>query len=231
MNETLSVTRQQGLNRFLAKSLLWMMVGLLVSTASAYVLLRMPYVLYTILNNRLLYFGLFIVQLFLAYSLRVDPSRLEQSASYITKFMLYSTLTGFTFAVVSLVYLETSIVQAFISTAALFAMLSIFGYTTKKDLTRMGTFLLTTLLGVIIISIVNFFFYSSLLSFILSTVTLVIFSGLTMYDMQKLKALYLFFENSPTLHTSLSIACALELYLDFINIFLSILRLFGRTKD
>lgn len=225
-----SLEQQKGINRFIAKSMSWMIGGLLISALSAFILLNSPQLL-RLFANRLAYFGLFIVQIFLAVSLRINPAKLENAGSYIFKFVLYSMLTGVTFAMVSLVYSRDAIVKAFISTAALFAILCIYGYTTSRDLTKLGNFLFPILLGVVVVSVLNvFFFQSKGLDFALSILTMIIFIGITMYDMQKIKSIYLYFENSPSTHTSLSIGCALELYLDFINLFLSILRIFGRSN-
>lgn len=233
-NETIySQETQQGINRFIAKSFLWMIVGLLISAGSAYFILHNPYLLRMVYGNSFGPFVLMIGQLFLAYTLRPNPEKMENSVSYIAKFSLYSLFTGFTFAVLSLIYTRTSIVQAFLTTSALFAILAIYGYTTKRDLTKLGNLLMPALLGVIILSVLNSLLFRSVgLSLVMTIVTLVIFVGLTMYDMQKIKAYYLYFESATHMHTSLSISCALELYLDFINLFISILRLFGsRSND
>ncbi|MBF0779711.1 MULTISPECIES: Bax inhibitor-1/YccA family protein [unclassified Granulicatella] len=233
MNNTVySVEQQRGINRFIAKSFSWMIGGLLISALSAYILLNTRELLYMIVSNRLAYFGLIIAQLVLAYGLRIDPAKLENTGSYMFKFILYSMLTGVTFSVVALVYTSQSIIQAFVSTAALFAILCLYGYSTSKDLTKLGHFLFPVLIGVIVVSVLNIlFFRSSGMGLVLSILTMIIFIGLTMYDMQKIKSIYLYFEGVPSVHTSLSIGCALELYLDFINLFLSVLRIFGRTRD
>lgn len=232
-NETFySQETQQGINRFIAKSFLWMIVGLLISAGSAFFILKNPALLRIVYGTSFGPFVLMIGQMILAYTLRPNPEKMENSASYIAKFSLYSVFTGFTFAVLALVYTSTSIVQAFLTTAALFALLAIYGYTTKRDLTKLGNILLPALLGVIVLSILNaVIFRSQTMSLVMTVVTLIIFVGLTMYDMQKIKAYYLYFEHATNLHTSLSISCALELYLDFINLFISILRLFGSRND
>lgn len=224
---------QQGINRFIAKSFLWMIIGLLISAGSAFFILKNPSLLRLVYGNSFGPWVLMLGQLFLAYTLRPNPEKMENSVSYISKFSLYSLFTGFTFAVLSLVYTRTSIVQAFLTTAALFGILTIYGYTTKRDLTKLGSILMPALLGVFVLSLLNaFLFRSSGMEFALQIGIMIIFIGLTMYDMQKIKAYYLYFENATHLHTSLAISCALELYLDFINLFISILRLFGsRSND
>lgn len=224
---------QQGINRFITKSFGWMVIGLLISASSAFFIVNNPFLLRMVYGNSFGPWVLMIGQVFLAYTLRPNPEKMENSTSYIVKFSLYSLFTGFTFAILSLIYTSTSIVQAFVTTAALFGILTIYGYTTKRDLTKLGNILMPALLGVIVLSVLNaLIFRSSGMSFVMTIITLVIFIGLTMYDMQKIKSYYLYFEHATHLHTSLSISCALELYLDFINLFISILRLFGsRSND
>lgn len=227
----LSQESQQGLNRFVARSFMWMIIGLLISAVSALFIIENPAILRFVYGSRFGVMALMIVQMILAYTLRPNPEKMENSVSYIAKFSVYSIFTGFTFAVVAMIYTATSIVQAFLTTAALFAILTIYGYTTKRDLTKIGTMMRPALLAVIVLSVVNMFLRSNPMTFLLTIATLVIFIGLAMYDMQKIKAYYLYFESATHMHTSLSISCALELYLDFINIFLSILRLFGTRRD
>lgn len=230
-NVILTNDEQKALNQFVAKSFMWMIVGLLVSAASAFYLLQTPQLLKIGLTQFGM-LGIVIVQAVLAYQLRIDVEKLTNRTMYMVKFIAYALLTGYTFAIVSLVYASASIVQAFITTAGLFGILALYGYTTKRDLTKIGTMMIPALLGSVVVMLLNaLFFRSEGMSFVLSIVMIVIFVGLTMYDMQKLKSYYLYFSHQPQTHTSLSIACALELYLDFINLFLSILRIFGKRKD
>lgn len=224
--------QQQALNRFTTKTFLWMGLGLLVSAVSAYAILTIPMLSFLVFGNGLSMWVIFIAQLFLAYSLRIDDRKLEGAAQYIVKFVLYAVLTGVTFATVTMIYAQQTIFQAFISTAALFAMLAMYGYTTKRDLSKLGVMLAPALIGIIIISVLNvIFFKSTAVELVLSIASMVVFVGLTMYDMQKIKYMYARYAQYPTMHTSLSIAMALQLYLDFINLFLSILRIFGRGRD
>lgn len=232
MNQIYSIEQTKGLNKFVTRTYLWMLCGLLVSCASAYFLLTTPRFLITIISNRLVYFGIFIAQLFLAYALRIDERKLENAVAYMIKFALYAMLTGVTFALVALVYAKESIVGALISTAGLFGFLSFYGLTTQKDLTKIGNMLYPALLGMIVISLINVFLLkSSAMELILSVVTMVIFVGITAYDAQKMKEFYFYFEHRTNVQTSLSIAFALQLYLDFINLFLSVLRIFGKGRD
>lgn len=232
MENIYSVEQIKGLNKFVTKTYLWMIYGLLMSCASAYILLSTPSLLYPILTNRLFYFGIIIAQLVLAVSLRIDSRKMENAMSYIVKFTLYTVLTGVTFSVIALVYARESIVGAFISTAGLFGFLCLYGFTTKRDLTKLGTILFPALIGIIAISFINLIFlHSSTTELFLAVATMIVFVGITAYDAQKMKAFYFYFESDQNKQTSLSIAFALTLYLDFINLFLSLLRIFGRGRD
>ena len=141
----------------------------------------------------------------------------------------FSAVMGISLAPIFLTYTGDSITRLFLITAATFGGMSIYGYTTKRDLTAMGSFMVMGLWGVIIASIVNIFMQSSGLSFALSILTVIIFTGLTAYDTQKIRSLYLSADTGDTLSRK-AIAGALELYLDFINLFLALLRLFGDRR-
>ena len=143
--------------------------------------------------------------------------------------LLFSAVMGISLAPIFLTYTGDSITRLFLITAATFGGMSIYGYTTKKDLTAMGSFMIMGLWGVVIASIVNIFMKSSGLSFALSILTVVIFTGLTAYDTQKIRSMYLSADTGDTLSRK-AIAGALELYLDFINLFLALLRLFGDRR-
>jgi hypothetical protein len=146
-----------------------------------------------------------------------------------TIFWVYAVLMGLSLSPILLAYTNTSIFKVFLITSATFAGMSLYGYTTKKDLSAMGSFLFMGLWGVIIASIVNFFFASSMMSFILSVLTVVIFTGLTAYDTQKLRRIYYQANNEMDRQRS-AISGALSLYLDFINIFIHLLRLMGERR-
>lgn len=144
-------------------------------------------------------------------------------------FWLYAALMGVSFASLGMVYTHSSIAQVFLITAVTFGALSLYGYTTKRDLTGMGSFMFMGLIGIIIASIVNIFLASSALSFALSILGVLIFTGLTAYDSQKIKEMYFEGDGSQVLGQK-AISGALTLYLDFINLFLSLLRLFGNRN-
>ena len=144
-------------------------------------------------------------------------------------FFAYAGLLGASLSMIFIVYTDTSIAQVFFGTAAGFGALSLWGYTTKKDLSGLGTFLIIGLVGLIVASIVNLFLQSGTMSLVISAIGVLIFAGLTAYDTQKIKSMY--FQVAGTSFAGKSVVMgALTLYLDFINMFLFLLRLFGDRR-
>jgi FtsH-binding integral membrane protein len=141
-------------------------------------------------------------------------------------FLLYSFITGITFGAIFIVYEITSIIYTFLITAIVFGLCALIGKTTKMDLTKIGNYLIIGLIGVILCSIVNIFLKSSGFELVLSIITIIIFLGLTAYDIQKIQRL-----EGIIPEENLPIYGALELYLDFINIFIELLRFFGKAND
>jgi FtsH-binding integral membrane protein len=144
-------------------------------------------------------------------------------------FMLYSALLGVTLSSIFLTYTGASITRVFFISAAAFGALSLYGYTTKRDLSPFGTFLIMGLIGVIIASLVNIFLASSALTFAISVVGVIVFAGLTAWDTQKIKEMY-DVNDDGTVAGRKAVMGALTLYLDFINLFLMLLRLFGDRR-
>lgn len=141
----------------------------------------------------------------------------------------FSALMGLSIAPILTLYTGASVVKVFLITSATFGSMSLYGYTTKKDLTGMGAFMRMGLWGVIIASIVNMFMRSSGMGFVISILTVVIFTGLTAYDTQKIRQMYMSSDSSDTAGRK-AVAAALSLYMDFINMFLALLRLFGDRR-
>lgn len=161
-------------------------------------------------------------------SFRIE--RLSVSAAQLT-FWVYAALVGVSLSTIFLVYTHESIVRVFFITAATFGALSLYGYTTKRDLSAMGSFLMMGLFGIIIASLVNIFLGSTLLQFIVSVVGVLVFAGLTAYDTQRIKEMY-FAGDDAAVAGKKAIMGALALYLDFINLFMMLLQLFGaRNSD
>ena len=164
----------------------------------------------------------------LVFFLSFRISKMSVAAAQ-TTFWLYAALVGVSFASLGLVYTHGSIARVFLITAGTFGAMSLYGYTTKRDLTGMGSFLFMGLIGIVIASLVNLFFASSAMSFVISVLGVAIFTGLTAYDTQKIKDMY-FEADEVAVMGRKAIMGALSLYLDFINLFLSLLRLFGNRN-
>ena len=164
----------------------------------------------------------------LVFFLSFRISKMSVGAAQAT-FWIYAALVGVSLATIFVVYTATSITQVFFITAATFGAMSLWGYTTKRDLTGMGSFLFMGLIGIIIASIVNIFLGSSALAFAISVIGVLIFTGLTAYDTQKIKEMYTV-NDDGTVAGRKAIMGALSLYLDFINLFLMLLRLFGDRR-
>jgi FtsH-binding integral membrane protein len=146
-----------------------------------------------------------------------------------TTFWIFAALMGASLSSIFLVYTGASITRVFFITAGTFAAMSIYGYTTKKDLTRLGSFLMMGLIGIIIASIVNIFMKSTMMYFVISIIGVLIFVGLTAYDTQKIKNMYLVSDTGEVMGKK-AVMGALTLYLDFINLFIMLLRLFGQRR-
>ena len=144
-------------------------------------------------------------------------------------FWAFAVVMGLSMASIFIMYTQTSIARVFFITAATFGSMSLYGYTTKRDLSGFGSFLMMGLIGIIIASIVNIFLASSALHFVISVIGVLVFTGLTAYDTQKIKSIYSAADSSAVA-TKKAIMGALNLYLDFINLFLMLLRLFGERR-
>ena len=225
--EHLGIKSYQAL--FMNKVYNWMALALLVTGFVAYFTAGSASLMETIVSSRILFFGLLIGELALVVYLTSAINRLSQTAA-ITVFLLYSLLNGLTMSVIFLVYTTGSIASTFFVTAGTFAAMSVYGYTTKKDLSSIGNMAIMALIGVIIASIVNWFLQSEMLYWIITYLGVAIFVGLTAYDTQKLKEIgsrgFVDQENME----KMSILGALTLYLDFINLFLFLLRILGNRR-
>jgi len=203
----------------------WMFVGLLVTTISSLLIISSPTLTNAIFNNTIIYFGLIIAELIIVFVLSAKIQSMTFSEAVIA-FLLYSFLNGLTLGSIFIVYTATSIVTTFFVTTIVFGIMAIYGYATKRDLTSVGNLAIMALIGVIVASLVNLFLKNNILSYILSYLSLAIFIGLTAYDTQKIKEMESYSDNK-----NLGILGALTLYLDFINIFLDLLRILGRQRE
>lgn len=205
----------------------WMFGGLLVTAAVAWAVAGSPALVQTLVSNRLLFFGLIIAELALVYVVSARVQTLSPNASA-GLFLLYSALNGITLSLILLVYTGGSIVTAFAVTAAMFAALAVYGTVTKRSLAGAGSFLFMGLIGAIIAMLVNWFLKSPALDFVISVVCVIVFTGLTAYDAQRLKKMALAVQGPQ--EGSYAVSGALSLYLNFINLFLTVLRLFGDRR-
>jgi len=234
---TSSATLDVGLRAYMQKVYNYMAGGLALTGASAIgtynmaVASEQPLAL-TAFGNTLfhgpLMWLLVLAPLGLVMFLSFGIQRMSVGTAQLS-FWAYAALVGMSFATLGLVYTHGSIARVFLITAAAFASLSLYGYTTKRDLTGMGAFLFMGLIGLVIASLVNLFFMSSAMSFALSVIGVLVFTGLTAYDTQRIKNMYYAGDDGATVGRK-AIMGALTLYLDFINMFMSLLRLFGDRR-
>lgn len=207
----------------------WMSIGLALTAAVSWWVLGQPHLIKALVTNRVLFYGLLIGELLLVIGLSSWINRISVSTA-IMSFLAYSAINGVTMSLIFLIYTAESIASTFFLTAGVFGAMSFYGAVTKRDLTTMGNFLLMALIGLVLASIVNLFMANSALYWIITYAGILIFVGLTAYDTQKLKALSSSgFENEET-GSKAAIMGALTLYLDFINLFLMLLRVMGRRR-
>lgn len=207
-----------------------MFAGLMTTAVTSLLILSTPALLIPLATNTFLYFGLIIGE----FALVVVLSRNALKYSFNTTvglFLLYSFINGLTMSVILLLYTGTAVTNAFFITSALFGVMALYGYFTKADLKPFRTFFLIAIVGIIIATVVNIFVGSSMLEYVINIAGVVIFAGLTSYDVQKMKSYYAYsIQQGGTIEGNLAVTGALTLYLDFINMFLFILRLVGRRR-
>jgi len=203
----------------------WMGAGLALTAFMSLVTLSSPAMLNAVLGNKLVFYGLMIGELALVFTLAGAINKLSATTATLI-FVAYSALNGITLSSVALVYTSSSITSTFVITGGMFGAMSVFGFMTKRDLTSWGSFLFMGLIGVVIASVVNIFVGSSAVSWIISGLGVIVFTGLTAYDTWKIKAM----AAQGTEGRKPAILGALTLYLDFINLFLMLLRFTGDRR-
>jgi FtsH-binding integral membrane protein len=219
------------IGQYMSKVYMWMTIGILLTGLVAYGFASDPELVFTVASNKILYWGVFIAQIGLVLWLSAGINKMN-SMMATCLFLIYASLTGVTLSVISLVYTSESIASAFFTTAAGFAGLSAYGFFTKRDLGPVGNFCQMGLWGLVGFSILSIFFPSmmgSTASKVYGLVGIVVFAGLTAYDTQAIKAMALTARNSED-QSKGAILGALKLYLDFINLFLFILRMQGDRR-
>ena len=211
------------------KVYVWMSLALVLTGVTAYGVATSPGVLNAIFNNQILFWGLVIAEFALVIGISAAIHKLSLTTATLM-FVLYSVIIVSVVSSISLIYTMSSIASVFFITAGTFAVMAFIGYTTKKDLTSMGKILFMALIGIIIATIVNIFLKSSGLEMIVSYLGVLIFVGLTAYDSQKIKNMLLMAPDAGEGAQKLALLGALTLYLDFINLFIYLLRIFGRRE-
>ncbi|EQB99151.1 Bax inhibitor-1/YccA family protein [Photorhabdus temperata] len=219
-----------GLQTYMAQVYGWMTCGLLLTAFVAWYASQSQVVVAFIFSNSIVFYGLIIAQLGLVFVLSGLINRMNGSLAT-GLFMLYSALTGLTLSSIFIAYTGSSIATTFVVTAGMFGALSFYGYTTKRSLSGLGSFLFMGLIGIILASLVNYWLKSETLMWAITYIGVVIFAGLTAYDTQKLKEMGENLDvNDKENLRKFSIVGALTLYLDFINMFLMLLRIFGDRR-
>ena len=223
-----AVATAERVTAFLRKVYGWMFVGLGVTATVALGVASSPGIVQALVQNQLLFWGLVIGELGLVFYL---SARVEKIAPATASglFLLYSALNGVTLSLILLLYTGTSIATTFAVTAGMFGALALYGTTTKRSLAGVGQFMFMGLIGLILASIVGVFVKSDGLQFVISVVGVLVFTGLTAYDAQRLKAMALAVPEGRI--GSYAVVGALALYLDFINLFLFLLRFLGGRRD
>lgn len=219
--------RDARVTAFLSKVYGWMFLGLLITSGTALLVASSQTLIETFIFNRILFWGLLFAQLGIVFylSARVEHMAPATAAGL---FILYSGMVGVTSSVIFLIYTSASIVSMFLITAAMFGVLAVFGTLTKRSLAGIGQFMFMGLIGLIIASIVNLFWFNDMLYFVISVVGVIVFTGLTAYDAQRLKQMAVALPDGRV--GSFAVVGALSLYLDFINLFFFLLRLFGGRR-
>jgi FtsH-binding integral membrane protein len=204
----------------------WMFGGLLLTAVAALWVVTSPAMQQLVLFNPIIRIGLMVAEIGIVFYLSLRLTKMSGAAAA-GAFLLYSVLNGLTLSVIFFAYSQGSLVQAFVTAAGMFGAMSVYGTVTKRDLTSWGSFFMMGVFGIIICSLVNLFLHSTGLDFAISVVGVFIFLGLTAYDTQRIRA---YANVGGGLSDNFAIIGALRLYLDFINIFLFLLRLFGGRR-
>ena len=226
-----SISNITTLSTYLSSVFRYMAGGLCITAFISYFTIQSPVFMASLINNPFLYIALLVIEVVVAMylSLRISTFSAQKATAI---FILYSALNGITLAPLLFFYTGASVVKTFFICAGMFGAMSIYGHSTKRDLTSWGSFLFMGLIGIIIASLANFFFKSSAVNAAITYIGVFIFLGLTAYDVQKLKE---FGQNMPTDNPTVAqrgiILGALTLYLDFINLFIYLLRIFGNIRD
>ena len=220
--------RDERVGAFLSKVYGWMFVGLLMTAGVAFAIASSQTLIETLVLNRILIWVILFAQLGLVFYLSARVDRVAPATAAVL-FLAYSGLVGVTTSIILLVYTATSIASTFVITAGMFGAMALFGTVTKRSLAGLGQFLFMGLIGLILASIVGIFWQNDALQFVISVVGVLIFTGLTAYDAQRLKQMAVALPDGRV--GSYAVVGALSLYLDFINLFFFLLRFMGNRRN
>jgi FtsH-binding integral membrane protein len=213
---------------FLSKVYGWMFLGLLLTAGTAVVVASSPALIETLILNRILFWILLIAQLGVVFYLSARVNKVSPITAAVL-FMLYSGMVGITSSVIFLIYTGASIVSAFVIAGGMFGAMAVFGSLTKRSLAGVGQFMFMGLIGLILASVVSIFWFNDVLMFVINVVGVLVFTGLTAWDAQRLKQMAVVLPDGRV--GSYAVVGALSLYLDFINLFFFILRLMGGRRN
>jgi len=221
-----TISIEEGLRLAMRRVYLWMTAGLIVTAMIALVAQSLPVTLMSVLILPAI-----IVELIVVIGLSALVQRMSPTIALLA-FLFYAALNGITLTPIFWVYTRTGIAFSFFATASMFAAMTIIGYTTRTDLTKFGSLLMMGLVGMILASVINLFFASSVLYWIVSFMGVLLFVGLTAYDTQRIKTMTMqvMSEGNTDVESRVGVIGALRLYLDFINLFLLILRFAGGRR-
>jgi len=220
--------RDERVSAFLSRVYGWMFVGLLITAVTGYGVASSQALIEALILNRMVFWVLVFGQLGLVFFLSARVNKMAPTTAA-GLFMLYSALVGVTSSVVLLIFTGASIASTFIVTAGMFGATAVFGTFTKRSLTGLGHFMFMGLIGLILASIVGIFWHSDALQFVISVVGVLVFTGLTAWDAQRLKQMAVALPDGPV--GAFAVVGALSLYLDFINLFFFLLRFTGSRRD
>ncbi len=225
------VKLQEVFSKAMTQVYLWMAIGLMVTAVVSVIVVSSPFLLSLVFSNFIVLIGLAVLELILVVSVSSVAMKVSSGAG-LALFFFYAAVNGLTLSFIFLVYELGTIGLAFITTAVTFGVMSVVGYTTKQDLTRWGGILFMALIGLIIASVVNLFLASTAMDWVITYAGILIFLGLTVYDTNRIKKMTyaLAAQGETNLVDRVAVIGALWLYLDFINLFLKILRLLGRRR-
>ena len=212
------------------KVYLWMTLALVITGFTAYYVAHNETLLTALVSNQILFWGLVIGEFALVIGLSAAINKLSLTMATLM-FVIYSVINGATLSFIFLIYTYSSITNVFFITAGTFAVMTLIGYFIKVDLSSMGKILMMALIGIIIATIVNIFTKSEGLAMILNYLGVLVFVGLTAYDSQKIKQMMMAAPDAGEVAQKMALLGALSLYLDFINLFLYLLRIFGARRD